>query len=475
MNTDARKPRWFFQRREKVALTIALLVLLGFGAILERRTALRRVPMTDLSVFAAAAAAVEAGQDVYAAKDMHGWHYVYPPALAILFSPLAFAGPAPAPPLEPGVVRTPDNTPWGYDVKQGGNFYGLHQDNLRFFWIVAVWFLISVAMTLLSAQLIACALQGRGWLEPPPAEAVARQLWWRLRWLPVLLCITSVGTEFSRGQVDVIMLLAVCAGLYLAAQGWGLMAGMCLSIPAVIKLLPPLILLLPFWSRRWRVVYGIALGLGLSVVVIPVAKLGPAGTLTAYQNWVTVLVKPGMGAGHDTSRAQELTNINSTDNQSLLAFIHNWTYHSEARGLRPPQATSAARGAALALGGAALLAFAGVVGFRRQRSPRELVIIAGILIGLVFVVSPMVHNYYYLMLLPLLAGLVDECLDRTSGRGLNRGIVGALGFFLLIDLLVRLPGIGSWLRDCGLPFLSLVVLMIAGVSVLLRKPVQIKP
>jgi len=254
-----------------------------------------------------------------------------------------------------------------------------------------------------------------------------------LRWLPALLCITSIGTEFSRGQVDVIMLLAVCAGLYLAAQGWGLMAGMCLSIPAVIKLLPPLILLLPFWSRRWRVLYGIALGLALSMVVIPVAKLGVAGTLTAYQNWVTVLVKPGLGGRRDTTRAQELTNINSTDNQSLLAFIHNWTYHDLTRGRRPAQATPAARVAALALGGSALLAFAGVIGFRRHRSSRELVIIAGILIGLVFVVSPMVHNYYYLMLLPLLAGLVDECLDQTSRRRLNRGIIGALGFFLLID------------------------------------------
>jgi hypothetical protein len=289
--------------------------------------------------------------------------------------------------------------------------------------------------------------------------------------MPALLCLTSIGTEFSRGQVDVIMLVAVSAGLYLAAHSRGLMAGICLSIPAVIKLLPPLILLLPFWNRRWRAFYGIALGLGLTVVVIPVVKLGPAGTVAAYQNWVTVLVKPGLGSGNDTSRALELTNINATDNQSLLAFIHNWAYHRQIRDLRPPQATSAARRAALGIGFAMLLAFVAAVGFRRQRSRREVVIIAGILIGLVFVVSPMVHNYYYLMLMPLLAGLVDECLDRSPGHGLSRVVVGALGFFLLIDLLARLPGIGSWLRDCGLPFLSLVMLMLAGVSVLLRKSV----
>ena len=325
------KPGWSFHRHEKVALTIALLIVLGFGAILERRTALRRVPMTDLGVFASAAAAVRAGQDVYGATDWHGWHYVYPPALAILFFPMALPGPAPAPALEPGAPHTPENTPWGYSVDQGGNFYGLHRDNLHFFWIVAVWFLISVAMTVLSMHLLACALQGVRWTEPPPAEAAERQLWWRLRWMPALLCLTSIGTEFSRGQVDVIMLLAVSAGLYLAAHSRGLMAGICLSIPAVIKLLPPLILLLPFWNRRWRVFYGIALGLGLTVVVIPVVKLGPADDLAAYQNWVTVLVKPGLGSGNDTSRALELTNINATDNQSLLAFIHNWAYHSQAR------------------------------------------------------------------------------------------------------------------------------------------------
>ena len=168
------KPGWKFNRREKVAMTAVLLVGVMFGANLEQRTALRRVPMTDLGVFTSAASAVQSGKDIYSATDWHGWHYVYPPALAIMFFPLALPGPAPQPPVEPGVFHTPENTPWGYRVDKGGKFYGLHKDNLHFFWIVAVWYLISVAMTVFSTHLLACALQGQRWKDPPPADTAAR-------------------------------------------------------------------------------------------------------------------------------------------------------------------------------------------------------------------------------------------------------------------------------------------------------------
>ncbi len=463
---------WKFTPGEKVGLSIFLLVVLGFGANLERRTALRRVPMTDLGVFASAAAAVQEGQNIYTATDWHGWHYVYPPALAILFCPFALPVQSRPPQLEPGTLRTAENTPWGFKVDKGRSFYGLHKDHLHFFWIVGVWFLISVAMTVFSAHLLACALQGRRWNEPPSAEASARQLWWRLRWLPPLICITSIGTEFSRGQVGVIMLLAVSAGFYLAGRGYGLRAGICFSIPAVIKLVPPLILLLPLWNRRWRTFYGIALGLVLTLVLIPVLRLGAVGTVTAYQNWFNVLVKPALGGGQNATLALELTNINATDNQSLLAFIHNWTYHHLPAKYRPPQAAQSERRAVYFVSCAMLLTFGAVVGFRRQRSSRELLIIIGILIGLVFVVCPTVHNFYYLLLMPLLAGLIYQFLDESPAHRLNRSIPVTLGFFLLIDLLARIPGIGPWLRDCGLPFVSLVMLMITGLSVLLRKEIN---
>ena len=87
--------RWRFTRAERIWLSISLLVILAFGANLEQRTALRRAPMTDLGVFSCAAWAVHHGDNVYRITDWHGWHYHYPPALAILFRPLEHPLPRP--------------------------------------------------------------------------------------------------------------------------------------------------------------------------------------------------------------------------------------------------------------------------------------------------------------------------------------------------------------------------------------------
>src|SRR5438552_15879180 len=139
------KPRWRFSRGERWGLVVAASAVLAFGALIERRTALRRVPMTDLGVFACAASAARNGDDFYAITDWHGWHYHYPPMLAILFRPLAQPVPKPQT-LPEGAHHGAENTPWGYGIASGRNYYGLHAENRRFFCIVAVWYLLSVCM-----------------------------------------------------------------------------------------------------------------------------------------------------------------------------------------------------------------------------------------------------------------------------------------------------------------------------------------
>ncbi|MDQ6940439.1 MAG: hypothetical protein M3119_09825, partial [Verrucomicrobiota bacterium] len=157
--------RWHFNRHEKIALAIGLALVLTFGAYVERKTALRRRPNTDLSVFTRAAWAVRHGENLYNVTESHGWHYGYPPAIAILFTPLAIAPPKSLPPLGPGEKRTEANTPWGYQVSHANSVYGLHQENFPFFCIVALWFAISVALTCLSAHLLACALKEHKWAQ----------------------------------------------------------------------------------------------------------------------------------------------------------------------------------------------------------------------------------------------------------------------------------------------------------------------
>ena len=460
---------WRFTRGERRGLAAALFVVLVFGTVMEFRTALRRVPMTDLGVFARAAGAVRDGENIYAISDWHGWHYQYPPALAILFMPLAHPRPAPLPVLAPGVPRTDANTPWGYSIDTRSQYFGLREQNIRFFWIVAAWYLISVGLICFSAHALACALEGTRLKEPPPFAASERKRWWLLRALPLLVCAGSLGTDLSRGQVDVLMLAAIAGGLYLIGARREFSAGLCLSFPATVKLFPPFLLLYPFWRRRWRMSAGLVAGLVMALAILPAVTLGSRQTVELYRNWVDVLAKPALGHGTDTSRAKELTGMTATDNQSLLAFIHNWKYHDLPRMERPPEAAASERYAVYGVGAVMLLCVGVVAGIRRHDQPQDLLIVAGLLVGLAFVVSPIVHNYYYLVLLPLVAALLDRALPDGLGRAADLKLSLVLAVFMLADTLARLPNVGGYLRDAGLPLLSMVALMVAGAVVLLRK------
>ena len=207
------------------------------------------------------------------------------------------------------------------------------------------------------------------------------------------------------------------------------------------------------------------IGLALLLVVLPVAALGPKRAADSYRTFVTVLVKPGLGAGPDRSRAQELTNMGGTDNQSLLATLHRW---NNPPGQRPLKATPIERFTSLAIGGLMLVGWSFVAGWRRDDSPRELALLFGTLMGITLVLSPVSHNYYFLLLLPLIAGLVDESLTRHLQGSRDWTIILSLSAFMVIDILARLPRIGGWLREMGLPLLSMVGLIYLGALLVYR-------
>ena len=459
---------WSFSRAERIGLAVALFVIVAFGANLEQRTALRRMPMTDVGVPARTAWAVFSGENLYQVSEWHGWHYGYPPIVAILFTPLAQPPPEPLPALGPGEVRTDANTPWGYEIANKKHYYGLHPQNVRFFCIIAVWYFLNVVLISLSAHALACALEGKALREPPPQAGESRRRWWWLRTLPLLVCAGSLVTDLARGQVDVIMLTTMSLGLYWATRAKYFRAGVWLAWPAAIKLFPFLLFLYPLWRRRWRMLSGAATGLFLSLALIPVLVLGPSRTVEVYGTWLQVLAKPGLGLGQDASRARELTAMNGTDNQSLLAFLHNWRYFDLPRKQRPANADPGER---LAVYGVGVLLFLGIVlvaGKQREDSPRNLLILCGLFMGLALVVNPVVHNYYYLLLLPVIAAFLDHVLAQVSGRATIWRLPWVLPVFMVTDILARLPGIGPFLRDVGVPFVSMVFLLIAAAMVLRR-------
>ncbi len=76
----------------EVAGIVALLVaVIGLGVATEIHSAFLQRRQTDLDTYLRAAWAVRTGGNMYGITDTNGWHYNYPPLLAILLVPLADA------------------------------------------------------------------------------------------------------------------------------------------------------------------------------------------------------------------------------------------------------------------------------------------------------------------------------------------------------------------------------------------------
>jgi hypothetical protein len=213
---------------------------------------------------------------------------------------------------------------------------------------------------------------------------------------------------------------------------------------------------------------GVFAGLAFFLILLPGAVFGPRKTVDVYQTLSRVLIKPSLGQGTDKSRSTELTAMNNTDNQSLLAGIHNWTHHDVPRRKRPEEASPLARRAVYATGLVLLAGVALAMRLRRSDSPLELLLSTGLLMGAALVIAPVAHNYYYLLMLPLIAALVDYGMPRNpDGPWLMKVIVPVV-VFMVIDFVARLPVAGNLLRDWGAPLLSLILIMATGAVVLLR-------
>jgi hypothetical protein len=264
------------------------------------------------------------------------------------------------------------------------------------------------------------------------------------------------------------MLAAIALGLYLATSQREFASGFCLAFPATVKLFPALVLLYPLWRRRWRMSAGVFAGLIFFLALLPAAVLGPRKTVELYQTLSRVLVKPALGHGDDKTRSNELTAMNNTDNQSLLAGIHNWTHHDLPRRKRPEDASPLARRAVYATGIVLLAGVAWAMRFRRTDSPLDLLLSTGLLLGASLVISPVAHNYYYLLMLPLIAALVDYGMPTNPVGAWQMRIMVPLAVFMAIDFVARLPVAGEVLRDWGAPLLSLILIMATGAVVLLR-------
>jgi hypothetical protein len=281
-------------RFHRVALICGLLGMIAFGAMVELRGAFQHTRKTDAGVFFRAGWAVRADKGIYDVSDDNGWHYAYPPVFAILMAPLS-------------------DPPSGTD-RSGSLPYPVS---------LAIWYVMNCFFWFLGAHVLAEAWENTAHSATLRAQPRYCQRWWAMRVWPSLICLLPMGENLSRGQVGtlIFLLLALTARALLRQKPFR--AGMWMAGAMALKGIPAFLILLPLVRRRWNMAAGCAAGLLLTLLIIPLATLGPHRTIESYHDLVNEVLVPGILSDHRASRGPELTGIRSTSNCSPLAVFHN--------------------------------------------------------------------------------------------------------------------------------------------------------
>src|SRR5262249_15178552 len=150
--------------------------------------------------------------------------------------------------------------------------------------------------------------------------------------------------------------------------------------------------------RDRRCLAGCACGLAVGLLAIPGAVRGLGRTLDDYGELIEVLVMPGLGAGADRSRADELIDVTGTDSQSILAALHSSLRPDRPR--RPARPSGKVRLASYALGGL-LTALTLLAARRRARGDRPgTVLLFGLLVLDMLLLCPVCHLHYFCLAIP---------------------------------------------------------------------------
>ena len=171
-------------RWERWGLVLLLAMFVLHSLFTGHRSLFLKRRMTDLDAFLRGAWAVRSGDNLYEVADGNGFHYIYPPLLAILLTPLA-------------------------DPPAGA---------------VAVWRVpFAVSVFLMYFFSVLCAFWASHWLasglEQCSSDPAVRSRpagcwrWWTLRILPLLLVLPEVFGTLTRGQVNLLLLALLCGAI----------------------------------------------------------------------------------------------------------------------------------------------------------------------------------------------------------------------------------------------------------------------
>lgn len=275
----------FFLRRKWLSVLLVLGLVWGVGISTFYRGAVSPRQRTDLTVFLKAGEMVAEGRadSMYEIVSKRGWHYVYPPILAVLLAPVS-------------------KWPLGATV--------------------GLAYLLSIAC------LIGTIVFSRRF----PKDA--RPASWQIV-LAMFFCLPVLLNTLTRGQFGIITLFFMAAVFYTYIKQKKILAGLLLAFAIALKISPLAFLVFFFLMKReWKILASTVLGFGLFFFLLPSLAIG------FKQNWELLKIWQGLMSISQSDTAYrhylwgELFTPFAEDNQSLYAVITRFVWHSEAHFIR---------------------------------------------------------------------------------------------------------------------------------------------
>ncbi|MBY0523902.1 MAG: DUF2029 domain-containing protein [Gemmataceae bacterium] len=263
---DGRSFAWP-SRWERWGVWLLLVSALAFGVLVEVRSAFLTRRMGDFNCYSRAAWAVHSGENLYDIADDNGWHYNYPPLLAIVLLPLA-------------------DPPQGVD----GSTFVPHAV------AVALWYCISLGCVAVGVHALANALEGHAVGPKGQPCPVGCRRWWALRLVPLLTCLPPLGHSLMRGQVNPLVLALFCGMTASVIRGHSLRGGICLAGAICIKVYPAFLLIYPIWRRDTRFLGAVSWGWSLGSAWCQPSHLGQPARSERTRSSTRSSWRPALGS-----------------------------------------------------------------------------------------------------------------------------------------------------------------------------------
>jgi hypothetical protein len=329
---------------------ILLAIAIGYSTVyragphlIGSRTWGSAIHRCDLSVFVSAGRAALNGTDIYEARNMRGWRYVYPPPFALLMMPFAI---------------------------------------IPLIWASIIWYLLSVTAIVVSVRLT--------WALLATVHCHSGNLRW-FALLPSALVLWLLISALQHGQTTPLVLWLLMTALACERSGRNVCGGIALAAAILIKVFPALLIAYFIWRRKWRVVGITIVAMVVGGLMLPSVIYGARKNLTHWNEWIGIVALPAISSQSEVESnhlGRTLLSPSLLNNQSLSAVL--WRIKGGAQGSRM-----------IALAILAAMAIITWLASLRAQPGHDLALLSSFIAWMVLVPPVSWAHYFMLLLLPL--------------------------------------------------------------------------